>query len=291
MTSVAFALVLLASAVLGVMLIRSPESPAKEASAINLSLPAVTPEPVPEGSQNAEEVSAAAPAAGYDIVDITANSSTDEKYYFFGSVQDSYGKPWGNATVTLHVLVADKTGWEYELYSLTTVTPPDQPYPGSYGFTVPLYTNMTGAYATAEATIQEGVTVKGESSRDDSPHVRCRHMEGFIVLHAPMPDSISLMCDPYLIDAEDEVSIITAQLMLNGSPYWRTGVSVNFSTENDSIGYIRESYNNTDGLGQTIVTLRPGNTSGRVGVSASVRWGQATYLNNTCLAYVSGAAA
>ncbi|WP_148266563.1 hypothetical protein [Methanocella arvoryzae] len=120
-------------------------------------------------------------------LDITTNNSSEPKYYFSGGVQDLNGRPYGNATVTLHVLVTDSPGLERELYTLTLITSSDPPYPGAYAFIVPRYPNMTGAYATAEATTHEGIRVYGTSDKDDHPHVKCRHMHGFIMLHGEMP--------------------------------------------------------------------------------------------------------
>lgn len=225
----------------------------------------------------------------HPFVDITEPVKYFDKYSTWGYTADSYGKPWSNATVTFHVLVNDSTGPERELYNLTTATSSDPQYPGAYAFIVPLNPKMTSAYVTAETQLQEGVILRGQSFKDEHPQVNCRHADGSITLNAPMPDSLRLSADRKTIGTGGQASVLAAQLMLNGRPYWRPGFNVSFSTDDDRIGSISGShYNNTDNQGRAQIVIQSGNTSGYLPVYASAMYGKNTYLNRTCLLHVVG---
>jgi len=206
---------------------------------------------------------------------------------WFGSVMDSYGKPYGGVTVTLHVMGNDGAG-VHEIYNLTTTALPDQPYPGSYVFdNIILWDNVTYAYASAQATIQNGVVITGASNNYSMN--KSRTSSGFIVLHVPLPDAIKVTPNPDTILVGGDQSVITAQLYLNGAPYLRSGITINFFSDNDSIATLPSVKTNlSDTNGQAQILLTSNMTKGDVDVTA---FSQVTVTNNltdTCVVHVVG---
>jgi hypothetical protein len=69
---------------------------------------------------------------------------------WFGSVMDSYGKPYGGVKVTLHIMGTLNGVPGSEIYTINTTALPDQPYPGSCVFdNIIMWNNVTHAYDCA----------------------------------------------------------------------------------------------------------------------------------------------
>jgi len=117
---------------------------------------------------------------------------------WFGSVQDSYGKPYGGLLFTLHLMGYvnnDPTQGTWEVYNITTTSYVDLPYPGSYVFdNIEINSSVKYAYASAEADVGDGVTYYGKSNNYSLN--KSRTSSGDIVLHVPAPDAIKLTADP-----------------------------------------------------------------------------------------------
>ncbi len=222
--------------------------------------------------------------------DLTINDST--KIFFqptvvswFGSVMDSYGKPYGGVTVTLHLMGTLYGVPGSEIYNLTTMALPDQPYPGSYVFdNILMFNNASGvnglkvefAYATAQATIQDGVVITGMSNNYSLN--KSRTSSGFIVLHVPLPDQIKVTANPETILVGGDISDITAQLYLNGAPYKRDAQIIHFFGNNDTVGFLPAVKTNvTDKNGAAHIQLQSNMTKGIVTVTA---YAQVTVVNN-----------
>ena len=230
------------------------------------------------------------------VGDLKINDSTSIYFQptvvsWFGSVVDSYGKPYGGVPVTLHVMGfnTSKTGSPFEeLYNMTTTALPDQPYPGSYVFdNIILWNNVTHAYASAEATIQDGVVIRGMSNNYSLN--KSRTSSGFIVLHVPLPDAIKVTADPDTILVGGDTSEITAQLYLNGAPYKRSGITVNFFSDNDSIATLPAVKTNvSDTLGQAKIILTSNMTKGDVTVTGYARVTVTNNLTDSDVVHVVG---
>lgn len=86
------------------------------------------------------------------------------------------------------------------------------------------------------------------------------------------------------------VSVITAQLYLNGAPYRMAGVPITFSSDNDSIAYL-EPYNRTrpsDASGQAKILLIAHNRTGFVNITAESEIIYGHKLSDTCRVRVVG---
>ena len=212
---------------------------------------------------------------------------------WFGSVVDSYGKPYGGTSVTLHMMgyVYDGTGAivdVYEVYNTTVTSYVDLPYPGSYVFdNIELNSSIAYAYATAEADVGDGVIYRGAS--DNYTMNKSRTSSGFIVLHVPQPDAIKLTPDPDTILVGGDQSVITAQLFLNGKPYKRSGVYVTFFGDNDTIATlpsVKTNMSNTQG--QASIILTSNQTKGDVTVTGYAKISISRNLTDDCIVHVVG---
>jgi hypothetical protein len=88
------------------------------------------------------------------------------------------------------------------------------------------------------------------------------------------------------------VSVITAQLYLNGMPYNQSNIPITFTSDNDSIAVL-EPYNRTrpsDANGQAKILLISNNTIGYVNITASMDQynGMLPPLTDTCTVRVVG---
>jgi len=208
---------------------------------------------------------------------------------WFGSVQDSFGKPYGGVIVTLHMMGYDANGLTYEVYNMTTTSYVDLPYPGSYVFdNIELNSSIKYAYASADSgDIGDGVHYTGAS--ENYSLNKSRTSSGFIVLHVPMPDAIKVTPDPSTILVGGDTSIITAQLYLNGKPYKRSGITVTFFGDNDTIGTlpaVRTNVSNT--AGQASVILTSNQTKGDVNITGFAKVSLSRNLTDTCVVHVVG---
>jgi PGF-CTERM protein len=227
---------------------------------------------VPEGNAGNNSTIRAAFESDWNINDTAKVFFQPSVVSWFGSVMDSYGKPYGGVKVTLHVMSGNS-----EVYNMSVTALPDQPYPGSYVFdNIILWENVTHAYATAQATIQDGVIITGASQNYTLN--KSRTSSGFIVLHVPLPDAIKVTANPDTILVGGDTSIITAQLYLNGAPYKRSGVTIEFYGSNDTIGYLPAVKTNlSDTNGQAQILLTSNMTKGVVRVTA---FAQVTVVSN-----------
>ena len=203
---------------------------------------------------------------------------------WFGSVQDSFGKPYGGTVVTLHLM--NNSG--DEVYNMTTTAYVDLPYPGSYVFdNIELNASIDYGYATAQADIGDGVIYYGASNNYTLN--KSRTSSGFIVLHVPMPDAIVLTPDPETILVGGDQSIITAQLYLNGKPYKRSGVTVTFFGSNDTIAYLPSVKTNvSNSAGQAAIILTSNATKGKVTVTGYTKIGISRNLTDDAEVEVVG---
>lgn len=110
---------------------------------------------------------------------------------------------------------------------------------------------------------------------------------GFEVQHIPMPDEVRLSVQPDTILAGGNVSVITAQLYLNGVPYHRTGVTISFFTDNDTRAYLpAEKKGTTDANGRTTINLTSGNATGDVNVTGYSTIGISRNITGICAARI-----
>ena len=213
---------------------------------------------------------------------------------WFGSVVDTFLKGQGGVPVTLHVGNLNENngsalaGKFQEVYTLSTTTMPDMPYPGAYGFdNIILWPNVTTAYATAEWTIADNVTISGKSNYYGLN--KSMTSSGFIMLHVPLPDALTVSANPDIILVGGDTSVITAQLYLNGAVYRRSNVPISFLSDNSSIAYLPTVKTNlTDANGQATILLTSGMLKGTVTITA---YTQITVVNNltaTCQVQVVG---
>lgn len=207
---------------------------------------------------------------------------------WFGSVVDSYGKPYGGTLVTLHLMGFDENDDVYEVYNMTSTSYVDLPYPGSFVFdNIELNASVKYGYVTAEADIGDDVVYRGASNNYTLN--KSRTSSGFIVLHVPMPDAIELTPDPETILVGGDQSVITAQLFLNGKPYKRSGVLVTFFGDNDTIGYLPALKTNTSNtLGQAAIILTSNATKGDVNVTGYAKISLSRNLTDSCVVHVVG---
>jgi len=225
--------------------------------------------------------------------DLSINGSTS--IYFsptlaswFGSVQDSYGHPYGGTVVTLHLMGIFSNGTPWEVYNMTTTAYASEPYPGSYVFdNIEINSSVAYGYASAEADVGDNVTYYGASNNYTLN--KSRTSSGFIVLHVPSPDALKLTADPETILVGGDQSIITAQLYYNGKPYKRPGVTVTFFENNTTIGYLPSVKTNvTDGNGQAAIILTSNQTKGAVEITGYTKIGISRNLTNTTAVEVVG---
>jgi len=238
---------------------------------------------VPEGFAGNNTTLTAAIANNLNINDSAKVYFNPTVVSWFGSVVDTYGNAQGGVPVVLHV------GYFYnnpafpnnhtfmEVYTLNQTTLPDKPYPGTYVFdNIIMWSNITTAYAAAQWTIQDNVVITGQS--DYYSLNKSRTSAGFIVLHVPLPDAIKVSANPDIILVGGDTSVITAQLYLNGNPYRRPNVPINFMGSNDTIAYLPTVKTNlSDANGAATILLTSNMTKGTVTITA---FSQVTVVNN-----------
>lgn len=221
------------------------------------------------------------------------NTSRPELISWFGSVTDSFGKPYGGLYVTLHLMTPAG-----EAYNMTTKTYSELPYPGSYVFdNVEITPDLTYAYVTASADIGDGVQYYG--SGENYSLNRSRIAAGFVVLHVPMPDQINVTVDNSTLSQANVAfvnnapsshvnsTLITAQLFYNGNPYKRSGVTVTFFGDDDSIVVLPGVKTNvTDESGRTSINLTAMGGPGTVNVTGYTKIGISRNLTDTCMVTV-----
>ncbi|WP_424359774.1 carboxypeptidase regulatory-like domain-containing protein [Methanocella sp. MCL-LM] len=86
------------------------------------------------------------------------------------------------------------------------------------------------------------------------------------------------------------VSVITAQLYLNGKPYNRSNIPITFTSDNDSVAVL-ESLDRTrpsDEHGQAKILLISNNTVGMVNITASSKISYSHEIKDTCSVWVVG---
>jgi hypothetical protein len=93
----------------------------------------------------------------------------------------------------------------------------------------------------------------------------------------------------YLYGTSVHVSVITAQLYLNGQPYNMSGIPITFTSDNDSIAQLEPNYRirPSDEHGQAKILLIANNTVGYVHITASANpllW----TISDTCTVKVVG---
>ncbi|WP_424358880.1 hypothetical protein [Methanocella sp. MCL-LM] len=205
---------------------------------------------------------------------------------WFGSVQDSFGRPFEDVYITLHVMTP--TG---EAYNMTTRSYAGMPYPGSYVFdNIVLTPGATHAYAVAVGDVGDGVQYYGRT--DNISLNKSRISSGFIVVHVPMPDAIKATPEHGTIGVAGRSSLpgstlITAQLYLNGKQYRRAGQLVNFTSDNNAVAMLPEAFgNSTDREGRATAVLT-GVGQGSANVTSYLKIGISRNLSDTCAVQVA----
>ncbi len=225
----------------------------------------------------------------YYAADASINGSV--KIYFraptaswTGYVVDSYGTGYGGITVTLHVRDATNT----EIYNMTAPTSSSQPFVGLYVFDNIVLTPSTAwAFADASAQLTDNMTIYGRSNNYSLN--KSSTSSGFIVLHVPPPDAIYVTADPSTILVGGDTSIITAQLYLNGQPYHRSNIKIQFSSDNDTVATLPAVKTNVSDLnGQATIPLTSNKTIGKVNITAnsSIMYGEV--ISNSTVVNVVG---
>lgn len=210
------------------------------------------------------------------------NSIIVYSYYAITSwLIDDTGVGIGGTNVTLHAVGNDGK----DVYTLTDTTNLQEPYMGLFTFNrILLYPNISYLYASAEVSYQKGVAIIGRSHNNISAGGMRNGTEYLepIILTIPYPDSILVTANPNDI-SRGHTSIITAQLMLNGSPYTRSGFNVNFSSDNSDIGYLLQKNCTTDANGRAQVTFASNYNIGEVNITACFNGPYSNYnLTDTC---------
>lgn len=189
---------------------------------------------------------------------------------YWGSVCFDNGTPVREVLpVTIHVMGKFENGTVFEIASAKDWTAKEQPYPGSYkGFVNNVsYNSASFVYISTEMDIGDGVIVRGVT--DNITYNRSKStFAGVIALHVPLPDAVTLSRAPDTILTGGNQSVITAQLYLNGRPYKKSGVTVRFSSDNDTVGYLPATTQHlSDANGQAATILTAGENPGDVNVS------------------------
>ncbi|WP_424358676.1 hypothetical protein [Methanocella sp. MCL-LM] len=145
--------------------------------------------------------------------------------------------------------------------------------------------NPFAVWENTTATVN--IVVPGFPHGVDPTPDTTRTSSGFIVEHVPMPDEVRLSAHPDTIMAGGNVSVITAQLYLNSVPYSRSGVTITFFTDNDTIGYLpAEKMIATDSGGRAMINLTSGNISGQVNVTGFCIIGISRNITGSCTACI-----
>ncbi len=201
-----------------------------------------------------------------------------------GYVVDSYDTGYGGVTVTLHI----RNSSNGEIYNMTTITSASKPFVGLYIFDNVVLTPETAwAFADASAQFTDNMTIYGRSNNYSLN--KSSTSSGFIVLHVPPPDAIYVTADPSTILVGGDTSIITAQLYLNGQPYHRSNIKIQFSSDNDTVATLPMINTNvTDLNGQATIPLTSNHTYGWVNVTASSNIMYGTNVSNSTLIKVVG---
>jgi hypothetical protein len=205
---------------------------------------------------------------------------------WFGSVTDSFGKPFEGVNVTLHLMTPAG-----EAYNMSTRSYVGMPYPGTYVFdNVEVTPDITYAYAQAMGDVGDGVQYYGRT--DNFTLNKSRISTGFIVMHVPMPDAVNVTPEHSSISAtgrqgSPSSTQVTAQLYLNGKPYKRAGQTVNFTVDNEAVGKLQAASNATDEEGRATILLT-GVGPGNVNITGYMKVGISRNLTNTCTVQVTG---
>ena len=201
-----------------------------------------------------------------------------------GYVVDSYGTGYGGITVTLHIRNASNG----EIYNMTAPTSSSQPFVGLYVFdNIVLTPDTAWAFADASAQLTDNMTIYGRSNNYSLN--KSSTSSGFIVLHVPPPDAIYVTADPQTILVGGDTSIITAQLYLNGQPYHRSNIKIQFSVNNTTVATLPAVTTNVSDLnGQATIPLTSNKTIGQVLVTAnsSIMYGEV--ISNSTVVNVVG---
>jgi PGF-CTERM protein len=227
---------------------------------------------------------------------------------WWGAVVDSFNNGIGDATVMIHVM-----GWDvgatpsgyypgmlpvelvtmpgapiHEIYNLTTKTSSSLPFVGSYTFdNIVLLNNVTHAFTTVEYAYTDNRTIYGMSYNYSLG--KGRTSAGSIVLHVPMPDGIDLTASPNPILVGGYDSLVTAQLYLNGLPYKRSNVKINFSSDNNTVGNLVGAVTvDSDANGRANITLRSNQTVGWVNVTGNTSISFNSVISDSVLIKVVG---
>jgi hypothetical protein len=201
-----------------------------------------------------------------------------------GYVVDSYGTGYGGITVTLHI----KDASNGEIYDLTSTTSTSKPFVGLYVFDNVVVTPTSAwGFADASAQFTDNMTIYGRSNNYSLN--KSSTSSGFIVLHVPPPDAIYVTADPSTILVGGDTSIITAQLYLNGQPYHRSNINIQFSSDNDTVASLPAIKTNVSDLnGQATIPLTSNRTIGWVNVTANASIMYGMNITNSTLVKVVG---
>lgn len=93
-----------------------------------------------------------------------------------------------------------------------------------------------------------------------------------------------------IYDLSPHVSVITAQLYLNGKPYNRSNIPITFTSDNDSVAVLEpmDRTRPSDEHGQAKILLISNNTVGLVNITASSKISYSHEIKDTCTVWVVG---
>ncbi|OPY28431.1 MAG: hypothetical protein A4E28_01555 [Methanocella sp. PtaU1.Bin125] len=127
------------------------------------------------------------------------------------------------------------------------------------------------------------------SSQEYTPNVTLLGSGGMLSIEDANRSEINYSAYDYLYGTSVHVSVITAQLFLNGAPYNVSGIPITFSSDNDAVAVL-EPLNRTrpsDARGQAKILLISNNTVGIVNITARAN-PQFFEISDTCTVRVVG---
>jgi hypothetical protein len=128
------------------------------------------------------------------------------------------------------------------------------------------------------------------SSQEHTPDVTLVGSCAMLSIEDANRSEINYSAYDYLYGTSVHVSVITAQLFLNGAPYNISGIPITFTSDNDTVAVL-EPLNRTrpsDEHGQAKILLISNNTIGYVHITASANPPPYWEISDTCTVRVVG---
>jgi len=139
----------------------------------------------------------------------------------------------------------------------------------------------------AQNTSQTNLTPPGTELINVSPVVQLSGSNGISIADAT---DINYSAYDSYYGTSPHVSVVTAQLFLNGKPYHRSDIPVTFTSDNDSVAVLEplDRTRPSDSHGQAKILLISNNTKGIVNITASSRISFSHEVKDSCTVYVVG---